>query len=393
MSNKVSSESFWWKLVNNKCIFFIIAVLLVISPIILYFLKKYLCVIPVGWFETLINFGFLPSLLSALIVAWGAYIWRAEIRRFFLPQLTYIRAPIMVGIAPLIVARSKEIGIWEKYGLNMDLDFRYAGIDALIDLFKPEVHCPIIVASDVAIASFLGHENNRTKKIKVIPFVKIKDHLKIIVRKRNTQNPQPEYNTLAELKGREIGYYPDSVHDDFLSEFDLFNKDSLKKIDSVFECYRKLAVEKTVEACILWEPHYAAFNKFSDLHIINTEDTREYNWFLCLAATENYIKHNDQIVHRILRALKGATAYCRDKSNEEIVIRECIAYLHTEFTGLIPDELKQLLKKRQHDFSVDENLNDFKKKLMQLIHKGGNTGEGAAILLVSLWPGLIFENK
>ena len=67
--------------------------------------------------------------------------------------------------------------------------------------------------------------------------------------------------------------------------------------------------------------------------------------------------------------------------------------MHTEFTGLIPDELKQLLKKRQHDFSVDENLNDFKKKLMQLIHKGGNTGEGAAILLVSLWPGLIFENK
>ena len=341
------------------------------------------------------TYGFLHSTISSLtaslILAWAAYIWRVNIRRFFQPQIIYIRAPLMLGVAPLIVARSREVGIWDKHGLNMDLDFRYAGRQALEDLFKPDSLCPIAVASDVALSRFLSKPENRSHKVKVIPFVRIEDHLKIVVRKNG--DGQLEYAKPGDLKGKSIGYYPDSVHGDFLAKLEIFDEQMMKSKNTVLECYHALAVSREVEACVLWEPHYYAFTKFNDVGTVNNIDPSPYKWFLCLVAREDYTRHNEQVAAKILWAIKDAADYCQSEDHRPSVIRDCASFLHTEFTGIDEEGLRTLLNKNHHVFGVDDLLKPFGEKLSALIDNGTQQLRfGAATLQRSLWKSLSIDD-
>lgn len=332
--------------------------------------------------------GVLQSSVAALLIAWAAYIWRVKIRRFFQPQLIYIRAPLMLGVAPLIIARSRDVGIWERHGLNMDLDFRYAGRKALEDLYSPDNPCPLAVASDVALSTFLGHKDYRDSHLSVIPFVRIKDHLKIIVR-RNNRDGSLEFSRVGDLKGKRIGYYPDSVHNDFLDSQEIFDTSVMVELTSVMDCFRTLVVEpRGVDACVLWEPHYHAFKDIADVGIINDTDATPYEWFLCLVAKAEYTKTNEAVAQKIVWAMRDATAYCEVDRNHQSVIRDCASFLHTEFTGITRDGLETLLNRKQHEFGVEEILVPFRNKLMTLIEKGGDTAVGANNLAQSLWEGL-----
>ena len=369
-------ERLAWKIFNSKLAIILVLVVFGFLPIV--FPSSFLQQLP------LLNFliehltpDFWQNLIAAIIIAWSAYIWRVRIRRFFQPRVTYVRAPLMLGVAPLIIAKTE--GIWEQHGLNMDLDFRYAGKGALDDLLSGK--CPFAVASDVALCTFIS--KNIGYDLSLIPFIRIEDHLKIIVRKKDDT---PEYETSDALRGKKIGYYPDSVHDDFLNELGLFNPDLMSPMTNVLDCYHALAVSRNVEACVLWEPHYHAFMRFNDLHILNDREDSPYVWFLCLVAKKDYTLANEEIARRILMATKTSAQYCQ--SHQSIVIEECAAFLHSEFTGISVNELEKLLVAHNHYFGVDGNIILFINKLNKLGKKGGLTAFGAGTLINSLWPGL-----
>src|SRR6185312_15285621 len=62
-----------------------------------------------------------------------------------------IKVPLMLACAPLFISR--KMRFFEDNRLDVEIDFRYAGINALKDLRK--VDCDFAVASDVAIISYL----------------------------------------------------------------------------------------------------------------------------------------------------------------------------------------------------------------------------------------------
>ena len=329
------------------------------------------------WLGAQLNPGFWQSLGASMLVVWVGFTFRVPIRRFFQPHVTYVRAPLMLGVAPLIIARAE--GIWERHGLNMDLDFRYAGKDALDDL--QDDRCPFAVASDVALCSFLGRE--RDQRLYFMPFVRIDDQLRFVVRKNNGN---PEYQGSVDLMDKPIGYYPDSVHDHLLYKLGLFDPKNVKAMTSILGCYRALAVERSVEACLLWEPHYRAFTNFEDISTLNDDRMRDYVWFLCLAAKRDYLVAHRETAQRVLMAMRGATGSCRGR--HDTIVTQCASFLHSEFTGIQLEELHAILDERNHDFGVDSSVPPLLHKLNDL--KSGLEGIafGAGSLRDSLWPGI-----
>jgi ABC-type nitrate/sulfonate/bicarbonate transport system substrate-binding protein len=338
-------------------------------------------------------FGLLQSAFASLIVVWAAYIWRLRIKKIFQPNISYVRAPIMLGIAPLIVGQKK--GIWEKSGINLDLDFRYAGKSSLENLLNGD--CQLAVASDIALCCFA---TTHTKfDMSILPFVRIIDHLKFIVRKKDN----PEIKNFNDLECKRIGYFPNSVHIHFLNSLELYDTQYLVKFENILKCYHALLVEedpaKKIDAFLLWEPHYGTFFNFSSsTSIVN--DTRDldqrYEWFLCLASSREYTNRNAEYATRILSAMKEATDHCRKKMAK--IAEDCITFLHTEFTGVEIDELERLLKWNEamdqypfgsHSFGIDENMPQFKNKLQNPTNMV-ELDYGLARLIESPWPGISF---
>ncbi len=384
-----SRRNFYWILAFLVVILVIIPVII---PIIYQFFPSLLTIIT--WVTINVYFritffiGTLQSIVAAVLFAWAAYLWRVEIRQILELRKIYIRAPIQLGVAPLIVARSREIGIWERYGLNIDLDFRYSGKDAINDLYEQVNPPDLAVASDVALCLFLGKKEDPNKELHVLPFVQIKDHLKIIVRKVSTENSKEQkYSTIGDLKGRKIGYYPGTVHEDFLKDIQIFQEENMQSMKSVLDCYRAL-ISKVVDAVVLWEPHWFAFTEFGDVEIIDKTEGDPYEWYLCLVAMQKYTQRNEQTAQKILRSMKDAANYCQLEENKKRVIRDCASFLNTEFTGINDKGLEILLEKRQHKFAVEDSIPSFSKKLNKLIGKGGIIGKGASGLTHSLWEGL-----
>jgi hypothetical protein len=200
-----------------------------------------ICVTPPKYFVRLPEFvlvfsstGYPQNIWASLIVAWGVYLGRNWIRNWFRDEITYIRAPMMFAIAPLILVRRR---IGQQYGLNVDLDFRYAGKQTLEDVFSGE--CFFGVASDVALCSALtkAAEAGTARSVYVLPFVRIEDHLKLLVRKN--EDGTSSISHVTELIDKQIGYCPDSIHDHFLAAHGLEpNMFSTYEMTNVLDGYR-----------------------------------------------------------------------------------------------------------------------------------------------------------
>ena len=382
MRRKGNLHKVSWRLFNSRTAVIIFTVCVVFWPIIRSLMP--LAHHSPSMFARIMAWGVTQSIFAGAVISWWAFTFRFAIRRFFQPQITYIRAPLMLAVAPLIVSR--KAGIWESHGLNMDLDFRYAGESALQDLLKGD--CEFAVASDIALCAFLTQ--NTEVKLKVIPFVKITDNLKVLVRQED--NEQQQIKSFEDLQeaGRKIGYHPDSVHDDFIEKFLTgISKDNRIKVDSVLDSYNRLSAKRntdTIDACIFWEPHYRAFQDFKGIKILNEGNDPDYKWFLCLVAKEEYIASNKIIAERVRLAVEGATNYCKNHPGE--IIDGCKAFLHTEFTGVGEKELKEIMDKQHHHFGIDDNSNEFYEKMGNFARTGYTNEFGAARLRESLWDGV-----
>jgi len=331
--------------------------------------------------------GIWQECIATSLIAWGAYVWRASIRRLFRPQFTYIRAPLMLAMAPLVIARSREVGIADRHGLSIDLDFRYAGRTALDDLYNPISPCPFAVASDVALCRFLGEPGHRSSRLRVVPFVKITGHLNVMVRKVADGNAL-EFADVGALRGQKIGVFKDSVHEDYLDYLGILTTIEAVEMTSVLDSYRSLQT-KRIAGCVLWEPHYFAFEKDPDVGLIS--QLASYEWYLYLVTRDETAAADEDAARRILAALRDAASHCQLSKNRPQVVNACAAYLHTEFTGIDSDGLNRLLDLDQHTFGVPGDAADrerVEKRLDALVEKGGHVAIGASKVKLAMWKGL-----
>jgi ABC-type nitrate/sulfonate/bicarbonate transport system substrate-binding protein len=175
-----------------------------------------------------------------------------------------------------------------------------------------------------------------------------------------------------------------------LDSLKTIDKTKLKKMESVLECYHALITE-LIDAFVLWEPHYYAFQNFENVGVMNMNesDSNVYDWFLSLVAKREYTENNEQIAQKILWGIKDAANFCQSKENRERVIKDCASFLNPEFTGIGEEELRKLLKDQPTIlFSVDEATKGLFKKLDSLLDKGEPLARGAKAIDKSLWNGL-----
>ena len=350
------------------------------------------------WWGKSILWGFWASVFAGVMLASAAYIFhglRVRIIRLFQPHAITIRAPMMLGVAPLIIA--KKYGMWDYQVLNADLDFRYAGAKALEDLMRGD--CTLAVASDIAICKFLGKKENQGRELRVMPFVRIEDHLKVLVTEKSQLTTIQQ---LRDLTPKKIGFYADSVHEDFLRVLQLCPKPSDEMIpaNSVLECYRNLCVtnvaSEQLSACVLWEPHYHAFGekRFPNLRVLNKGEPAKdaYRWFLCLVATKSYTEDHPQTANRILLTMRRAVEHCADTHKLPEIAKECAASVLSDFTGIGEKELVELFEEHMHIFDIDKNMQPYFEKLTALAATSTAPTfiSGASKLITPdfLWPGL-----
>jgi len=374
MHNKIIGRLRW--LLNKRWLFWCLLIFFGIAiPLGVYYNNnKHLEIINYK-FITEISLGYWAEICAGLTLTWVAYLYQRKLRQLFgFSDIITIRAPLMLATAPLFV--SKKLGIWEQHNLELDLDFRYAGVSALDDLFSD--HCDLAVASDVAAAAFISNPTNNQFFISVLPFVKIENHLRFIV------NKSKKIKLLNDLTGKKIAYLKDSVHTDFLKavETEINSKLILEERENVMECYNSIYMDE-VDACILWEPHYSALQKNSKMELLDHSSSAiNYTWFLCLIAKQDYINLNPVIAKNIFDAMRKAVHRCA--GNPQDIIDSCLTYLHPEFTGLKHAELKKLIDLNKHQFGIDANIKAaYLKKLTSLKSFGG----GRLTDPHSIWPG------
>ena len=329
------------------------------------------------WFSS----GVLQSLCAAIWFAWVAYAWRLEIIRAIEPAALHLRAPLQLGIAPILVAQS--MSLWRAHRLTIDLDLRYAGRDAITDLYDLENPSELAIASDVAVCKYLGEKGNENAKLQIFPFVRIEGHLKLVVRKANGVLDVRDFQALMANKLK-VGHAKGSVHVHFLREIDEGN---LKIMTSVLQSYREL-IQKKVDAIALWEPHYRVFEGADDVGTL--EDWQPaaspYNWYLCLVAREDFVKRNNEVFARVGATIKRACKLCALDSRKTEVIDACIPYLNQEFTGLDKNGISLLLSEGKHHFGIDGV--GLRTRLAEIAKAGGDLAAGATRVVPQLWSEL-----
>jgi ABC-type nitrate/sulfonate/bicarbonate transport system substrate-binding protein len=317
----------------------------IIVPIYLYKIQNH-HLLPT-WYRTFtqISIGVWCSIIAGIIISWFIYLFQSQIRRLFgLSKTLTLRLPLMLASAPFLLA--KKFRLFEKHNIDLDLDFRYAGIGALSDLNNNI--CDLAVASDIAIARFMNE--NYSFSVYSLPFVKIKNHIKILVSKNS------EITEISMLNNGTIAYIKNSVHEDYIEFLETEKKIAINTIEAkgVMECF-KMVIENKAKACIFWEPHYLSMENIFDLVPLDCQLT--YEWFLCLVAKTEFIHRNTSLARQLFYSLKEAANICENDHTR--VAENCITYMHPEFTGLDKDQLNSILVNERidsHFFGIDSTL-------------------------------------
>jgi len=298
--------------------------------------RRYLDLPTWPFIDTQIYLGFVESLVASLYLALAAYLYRQNLKAIFHSRDIQILAPMQIASAPLIIAQRS---IAADHDLRLRLNFRYAGREALAQFGSG--YFKFAVASDVALCLFFGQ--NKSERLQVLPFVKITNHLKLVVRYNS------DIQSIEQLKatGGKIGYYANTVHEHFLlNHLNIAVASRLCDLKNILECYDALWADDPIEAFVLWEPHYAALSASARKSIRILDDpATNYDWFLCLVAKEEFLSSEPQIAKRILAMVTESCEVCendRIDNNSSVVVEECFAFMLAEFTGITKESLRSL---------------------------------------------------
>jgi hypothetical protein len=305
--------------------------------------------------------NYVVEVSAALMFLLASFIFKRELKhvadRVLRPRRKVIRLPAMIATAPLMLGVEKHL--WRDANIELILDWRYAGRDALLSLSKGECH--LAVAADYAVVKFMAERREKRDAIALLPFVVIKDNIRIVTRNSG----------LDRLQRGAIAFYKNSVHEEVLYKLQpaLINTGipetypGVKNVkEGLWTIFEEINPGVTADGFLLWEPHYAAFEDTTGLSVMDPLPTAgPYVWTLCVVALAKDIEKDAGFASGFASVLAGLCAEC--KSNRSEVIQTCAEYLSEELLGIDEDKIRRILEKNGHEFGISQAMTSLESKL------------------------------
>jgi len=281
-------------------------------------------------------------------------------------QTSPIKLTLAVQPAPYsgLIAVAGEKGFFKKAGVDVTIKLYPSGSDSLKAMQGGEAQ--IATVADIAFASKMNEEPS----VRVVASIGLTVGSQIIARKdRNIREP-------SDLKGKKIGFSPNTVSDYFLYAFLLTNHLSpddvtlvsipparqveavvAGEVDAVsaFEIYAFVAKEQLGENAVSWD----------------SQNNLGYQWLLVTG--ESYTK-SPEAIKRLLKALMMAEDFARANQNEakDIISKKW---------GFSPAFISQAWSQTRLDVSFSQSiitsLQNYSKWEMD---REGKTGEPPNVL-------------
>ena len=244
------------------------------------------------------------ALLLAVILASAGCGQKAERGA----QSAPLKLTLAVQPAPYsgLIAVADQKGFFKQAGLEATIKLYPSGLESLEAMLRGEAE--IATAADIAFASQL----NKDPSLRVVASISLTVGNQIVARKdRNIREP-------SDLKGKKIGYSPNTVSDYFLYAFLLTNHLSPDEVTAVsipparqveavvngevdavsaFEIYAFVAKDRLGENAVSWD----------------SQNNLAYQWLL--ATREEYTK-SPEAIKRLLKALIAAEDFILTNENE-----------------------------------------------------------------------------
>lgn len=375
---------------------FIVFVLYNIFVVLLFALEDYTiqCAVPIA-FCNIISFlaaglrsGVMQNIWASGFIGGCVYFARTSIRSFFANSEIRVRSPLMLAAAPIILA--EDSSIWKRVDYNLRIDFKYAGFSALDDLHRSK--CTAAVVSDIALVNFLFDNKQDNPRFFVIPFTKITDNIRFVVRKSGQTSL--EFSTLNDLRrtGVKVGYMKDTVHEHFLEKY-LEGVNFVREyVNSPIEGLGHL-LSKKIDALVLWEPHYVAFegsngDGIAGVGLVEPSESSAYSWFLCLVTKRDYLVEDDRLRQSMIQAIENAAERCtgsQDQTVSKEAVHKCYERMNGEFMGLDESSYYESLDNNKNfRFGVEANKVDFKIRVEDLM-KSSKFNAGAMATRGMMW--------
>jgi hypothetical protein len=327
--------------------------------------------------------GVIQNVESAVLVGGWLYFFRGSIRRLFMDNEIRVRSPLMLAAAPIILA--EDDSVWNRVDYRFRVDFRYAGFSALEDLSNER--CQAAVVSDIALLGFLGEKRHKDLKFFVIPFTRVTDNIRFVVRKN--QDGTLEHGSLEEIRNGNlrVGCMSDTVHSHFLSVYLPDSQYQKVEVTSPILGLEQL-LTRTIDTLVLWEPHYMAFDQFAGVGIVDPGESGKYSWFLCLVVKRDKMLEDDRLRYSLFAAIESGAERCRVSQSgtvSQAALKCCYERMNGEFMGL--DEttfINSLDGNTNFTFGVADNKEAFAARLDELLDSPA-FGVGAVSARQMLW--------
>jgi len=336
---------------------------------------------------------FVENFVATIFIAFLGYNYRTRVRHIIRHIVDddelIIRSPLMSAAAPLVYGNAR--GIWQEFGLKADIEWNYAGHDALKDLQTGEAM--ISVASDFAIAKFLtsmgSDGKDPTQSYSVAPFAALKANLSLVI-----------FNDEVYEKNNKVLYYPNSVHEEYIIR--ILRRDPVKfgeKTDSLSDmlCRVKRVGKyanddfEPVGASLVWEPYNEFYADIFGAGSPRVQLATSLEWYLCIMANAEYLKNRPgrarAIRDAVQKSCRGASGARRDLSS--LMARS----IPEELAGINIKHLERVLAKENNIvFGVNSNFPGYKAKINQMYTEGiEGAREGLGYLKAAsdreaLWP-------
>ncbi len=263
-----------------------------------------------------------------------------------------------------LIAVADELGYFKQAGLEVTIKLYPSGLESLKAMQAGEAQ--IATVADSAFAS----QMDKDPSLRIVASIGITFGNRIVARKdRNIREP-------ADLKGKKIGYSPNTVSDYFLYAFLLTNHLSPRDVTvvripparqveavvsgevdavSAFEIYAFAAGEQLGENAVSWD----------------TQNNLGYNWLL--AAGESFTR-SPEAIERLLKALIMAEDYAmtNEAGTENIICRKW---------GFGPAYMRQAWTQTRLDVSLNQSIiTSLKNYARWEMDRKGKTGEVPDIL-------------
>lgn len=281
-------------------------------------------------------------------------------------QTAPIRLTLAVQPAPYsgLIAVADEKGFFKRAGLDVTIKLHTSGLESLKAMMEGEAQ--IATVSDMAFAS----QMNEDPSLRVVASIGLSVGNQIVARRdRNIREP-------ADLKGKKIGYSPNTVSDYFLYTFLLTNHLSpddvalvsippAKQVEAIvrgevdavsaFEIYAFTAKEQLGDNAVYWD----------------SQNSLGYQWLL--AAGESSTK-SPEAIKRLLKALVMAQDFttANEKETKSIICKKW---------GFNPTYIRQAWDQTRLDVSFTQSvIASLKNYAKWEMDRKGKTGDPPDVL-------------